>query len=1677
MKSRSAILGFAFTFGMAAPQPAHGIRLDEVSLAPAPHGATACEELINNGSFEIGEFTDWRTEGSPWTGEEAHHGLLSGGLAGTDNADDRFYQEVTLPASVDSATLAFWWYMETTETGIDTPWDFLYVEALDTEGNLLQPLETQNNLSPQDVWQYSSIDLTQYPDLLGLTVRVSFRGTTDGGNPTTFYIDEVSLQVCLGESVCPLDPHEPNDNFDEATGIETDVSYYGLFICPAGDVDWYRFGAQAGDEITVDMYNLPADYDLRLYDPLGALVGESAAGGTADERVVHTAELTGEYRAFVFGYNDTWSTGEYVLRAEAHVPPSATPPPTATFTATPTHTPTATPTSTPTPTATPTRTATQTQTPTPSNTPVETYTPTHTATTTPTTTCPGDYAGDTFGQAAEIITGNEYTAYLCPSGDEDWFRFAVTAGQAITVQLYSLPADYDLQLHSPVGGLLVDGHQDGTTSEQVFFTAVTAGEYRARVFGVDGASSPSPYNLQLYLSTIPTPTPTATSTSTLTPAPTPTVTCPTDRFEPNETFAQASFMARYVWGYLCPKGDEDWYRFLATKDQAFEITLYLLPDDFDLELYDPGNKLIADSFNSGDQGEEIRFSAATAGEYRIRVFSFFNKFGLANYRLLIKQENQRRPDVFSQKKHNQPFDIDVDSGDVYWTEISGEEDNPPGGIYTNEVGGNITQPITVYTSSRFSPADLVSSDDRLYYREWINSWVSEVQATPNAPSKAVMAIGASLVNSRGIEADKTYIYWGDDSSLNRQHKTTKNITGLVNFGSGYNPVDAMTSDGYHLYWTDTLITADGAFGRINRTPKNGNGTTKSNVSPHEGTFKYIDVINHSGSSKQDVFVASDHGIYVWEDSGAAPPTMLYATEDGVTISGLTVDGNYIYWTEVDGFSNALLYLPRRGGNEQVLTTGLANPRALVDDISELFWSESDGVMTIAKPSGMAGVAPRVSVGHDPMNPNPGASVQFNAEAFDMDGIRELQVFVDGNLVKSCAAAKCSTSITAPNYAGLVKYSAVATDFKGVRARTPVKLLLLGNSGKDTDNDKLSDDWEAVLCTSPYNPDSDTDEIIDGWEVLGQPFSDGYVLDLPGMGAHPCRPDVFVEVDWNKGVPPVPMYVQQTVNEFRRNGIALHVDTGQMGGGSEIPTAGAATGNAATARDPWSSAYRVWTFHYALSTITCSRKPDGKEDCRSYADTGSNVTIRRAKDDWFGYNFMHEMGHSIGMGHGGTTGKGKLRRSGDYVWYEYDWMNRNYKPNYFSMMNYAQSPLIFLSGGSFVRKFGFSDVALPDLNENSLDERSTSSFAKALAAYPHVGPGKPVIVYYCKQNTPPYRVMTDGTRVQRWNYSAKKWEAGPSPALNGIDWNCDGKIESSVKADINDDNGHTTLKGRADWPYMPLKTSCLNPPGYYSPSYAKKADNPPCVRSSAAGLNLPDDIGPNQVDDPPPELEPQDDPLWGLPYELCDGTDTDGDGVIDNGCLDSDGDGVGDDTDNCPFTANPEQTDANLNWVGDACDGIPDPPADVEAAYGNGTVALSWAPNTDPNLLGYIISRGDASAEATFVHLGDYPTADDDAASYTDRSIGGPGEYRYRVQAVNQFGRESEPAVVSVLVLDDFRRPIYLPLTENGRKVSIEMRSALSQARSRRAPGGATRLHLTDAARMPSAVLPGPDRPR
>ncbi len=111
---------------------------------------------------------------------------------------------------------------------------------------------------------------------------------------------EVTSQPGCGDSA-----YEPNESFSQAAAISPGVIQ--AYLCDATDEDWFRFDVTAGQTIQVSLTNLPADYDLFLYNPSGDTVGESLQSGTTDESISHQALTSGAYRVRVVGYQGAYN--------------------------------------------------------------------------------------------------------------------------------------------------------------------------------------------------------------------------------------------------------------------------------------------------------------------------------------------------------------------------------------------------------------------------------------------------------------------------------------------------------------------------------------------------------------------------------------------------------------------------------------------------------------------------------------------------------------------------------------------------------------------------------------------------------------------------------------------------------------------------------------------------------------------------------------------------------------------------------------------------------------------------------------------------------------------------------------------------------------------------------------------------------------------------------------------------------------------------------------------------------------------------------------------------------------------------------------------------------------------------------------------------------------------------
>ena len=344
--------------------------------------------------------------------------------------------------------------------------------------------------------------------------------------------------------------------------------------------------------------------------------------------------------------------------------------------------------------------------------------------------------------------------------------------------------------------------------------------------------------------------------------------------------------------------------------------------------------------------------------------------------------------------------------------------------------------------------------------------------------------------------------------------------------------------------------------------------------------------------------------------------------------------------------------------------------------------------------------------------------------------------------------------------------------------------------------KLSLTIAAGPGPSPTAPDVDTDGdgLLDSWETDGIPYEDStgevhhYLLDCDANGesdADAHRKDVFVEIDAmdGPGLAPTESDLHRVVNAFAVSnapnpgpelGINLHLcldeqdlPTHSFGDGWALFSADANLffGTPTERVDPNAVDLLVAkrdAFHYAIFGDTCCGNTTsglGEMPGNEFWVTLGGWPTSGGTAEQKAGTFMHELGHNLGLGHGGRNAT-----SLDDV---------NYKPNYYSIMNYDwQSPRPWMTPGSWplsAGRPGYSDFALADLDESKLDECA--------------GLGTPDMTGYVVPFTRP---AADGI--------PRVIEGVMNP--DGIDWDGDGHAPASCDARVAIDLNEFTLSSRA-----------------------------------------------------------------------------------------------------------------------------------------------------------------------------------------------------------------------------------------------------------------------------------------
>jgi Zn-dependent metalloprotease len=162
-----------------------------VSQAGAGGG---CTNAIVNPGFETGT-TPWTISGQVTrsTGSFPHSGTAYMILNGVNSTSGTLFQTVTVPTN-GCTNLSFWLNITTSEAAGASVFDRLFIEVRSTTGTLLATLATFSNQNSGTAGVYVLRGPFNLSSFAGQTVRIQFRGTNDVTLPTSFRVDDVSLQ-------------------------------------------------------------------------------------------------------------------------------------------------------------------------------------------------------------------------------------------------------------------------------------------------------------------------------------------------------------------------------------------------------------------------------------------------------------------------------------------------------------------------------------------------------------------------------------------------------------------------------------------------------------------------------------------------------------------------------------------------------------------------------------------------------------------------------------------------------------------------------------------------------------------------------------------------------------------------------------------------------------------------------------------------------------------------------------------------------------------------------------------------------------------------------------------------------------------------------------------------------------------------------------------------------------------------------------------------------------------------------------------------------------------------------------------------------------------------------------------------------------------------------------------
>jgi PKD domain len=298
------------------------------------------------------------------------------------------------------------------------------------------------------------------------------------------------------------------------------------------------------------------------------------------------------------------------------------------------------------------------------------------------------------------------------------------------------------------------------------------------------------------------------------------------------------------------------------------------------------------------------------------------------------------------------------------------------------------------------------------------------------------------------------------------------------------------------------------------------------------------------------------------------------------------------------------------------------------------------------------------------------------------------------------------------------------------------------TGKDSDGDSLPDEWERSGLTIDAG-----DACFPGDVSIER---GGEFIDLRAMGSDPMQKDIFVHADWMAAqlelvFQPARIAMKWVMEAFAtapvdnpdgRVGVNLHIDSGptsimnpktleawnDLSEAGEVPYQNKITSSDLDAVKSihFTPSKRFRVFRYAIFSDALAYNggcnADKPDTVTGIAPESPGTSMLLGMGSFYRFlktelahkdpelkdfvlaeagTFMHELGHTLGLRHGGTANTSGPPFFGDGS------QDRNYKPNYLSVMNYRFHHGLFNRDGS--RGFDYSRRVLPVLDPEFLNE--------------------------------------------------------------------------------------------------------------------------------------------------------------------------------------------------------------------------------------------------------------------------------------------------------------------------------------------------------------------------------------